>query len=212
MTATNAYSGLGGVYIIYDPAEDALGLPSGSYDVPLTLTDRMYDSAGNLQLPDEEGYNTFGDVMEVNAQPWPYFEVEPRKYRLRIFDMSISRPYDLYFVDENGDRLSFQVIGSDCGLFGAPVTSQDLQVAMGERYEIVFDFASYKGKNVTMKNNVAMPDIQNYGNTQYIMQFIVGNTVNDTSNNGDVPSTLSTDIQWPDATTDVSHVFNFEVG
>lgn len=65
--------------------------------------------------------NFFGDIVHVNGQPWPYLVVEPRKYRFRIYDMSLSGPYDLYFADENGNTLIFNIIASDSGLFDSPV-------------------------------------------------------------------------------------------
>jgi FtsP/CotA-like multicopper oxidase with cupredoxin domain len=42
-TAENAYFGLAGAWIVRDPAEDALGLPSGygKYDIPLILASKV---------------------------------------------------------------------------------------------------------------------------------------------------------------------------
>lgn len=212
VTATNAYSGLGGVWIIYDPEEDVLELPSGNYDVILALTDKTYDSNGGLVLPTEQGVNEFGDVIEVNSQPWPYMSVEPRKYRFRTFDMSLSRPYELYIKQSNGDWIDFQVIASDCGLFGAPVTTNSVTIAMGERYEIVVDFSQYQGQNLTMGNNMGLVgNIQQYENTDKVMLFQVGDTVSDWTNNN-VPAVLNSNIQWPESTTEVAQTFNFQVG
>jgi bilirubin oxidase len=211
-TAADAYYGQAGVYIIHDPAEDALGLPSGNYDVPLALTDKIYQSNGDLASPTGNTMNFFGDVIEVNAQPWPYLSVEPRKYRFRIFDMSLSRPYDLYFEDPSGNWIDFQVIASDSGLFGTPVTTNDLVIAMGERYEVVVDFSSYAGKNISLNNNMQQQQINEYDNTDQVMRFVVGNSVSDSSNNGAVPSTLNGNIQWPAERTTVDHTFNFQMG
>lgn len=211
-TASDAYYGQAGVYIIYDPAEDALGLPTGQYDVPLAINDKTYQSNGDLVDPDTSPINFFGDTIQVNEQPWPYMSVEPRKYRFRFFDMSLSRPYDLYFEDPSGNWLNFQVIASDSGLFGSPVSSNDLTIAMGERYEVVIDFANYAGKNITLGNKMAQAQIAQYSNTDKVMMFVVGNSVSDSTNNGAVPSTLNGDIQWPAQRTTVDHTFNFQMG
>ncbi|KAL1850178.1 hypothetical protein VTK73DRAFT_9740 [Phialemonium thermophilum] len=40
-TAENAYFGQVGAYIIHDPAEDALGLPSGKYDIILAISSKV---------------------------------------------------------------------------------------------------------------------------------------------------------------------------
>ena len=98
--------------------------------------------------------NFFGDIILVNGQPWPFFDVEPRKYRLRFYEMSLSRPYVLSFVnDDSGEDIEFQVIASDVGLFEYPVSTKDIVIAMGERYEVVIDFAPFKGSNVTLMNS-----------------------------------------------------------
>lgn len=211
-TASDAYYGQAGIYIIYDPAEDALGLPSGKYDVPLALSDKTYQSNGDLASPTGNKINFFGDIIHVNEQPWPYLSVEPRKYRFRILDMSLSRPYDLHIADPNGNWINFAVIASDSGLFGAPVTTNDLVISMGERYEIVVDFSGFKGQNLTMGNNMQQAQVQEYANTDKIMRFVVGNTVSDSSNNGAVPSTLNANIAWPAQKTTVDHSFNFQLG
>ncbi|KAK5132087.1 hypothetical protein LTR08_000337 [Meristemomyces frigidus] len=211
-TASDAYYGQAGVYIIYDPEEDALGLPTGNYDVPLTITDKVYQSNGDLASPNSDTMNFFGDVIQVNEQPWPYLSVEPRKYRFRLFDMSLSRPYDLYFADPSGNWIPFQVIASDSGLFGGPVSTSDVTISMGERYEVVIDFADYAGKNITLGNNMQNGQVTEYDNTDQVMMFVVGNDVSDSSNNGAVPSTLNGNIQWPAQRTTVDHTFNFQMG
>ena len=211
-TAVDAYFGQAGVYIIQDPDEDHLGLPTGNYDVPLALSDKTYQSNGDLASPGNNPINFFGDTIHVNEQPWPYMDVEPRKYRLRFFDMSVSRPFDLFFADEDGNWIDFQVIGSDSGLFGAPVQTNDLMISMGERYEVVIDFAQYSGQNITLGNNMQNGQIDEYDNTNKVMRFVVGDTVFSDYNNGDVPSTLNENIQWPAEVTEVEHTFNFQMG
>ena len=211
-TALDAYYGQAGLYIIYDPDEDYLGLPSGDYDVALSINDKSYQANGDLQAPNNNPINFFGDVIQVNNQPWPFLAVEPRKYRFRIYDTALSRTFQLYFTGSDGEWIEFQVIGSDSGLFGGPVSTNDLTIAMGERYEIVIDFANYAGQNITLGNNMQQQQIVEYDNTDKIMRFVVGESVSDWSNNGDVPSTLNPNIQWPAARTTVDHTFNFQMG
>ncbi|KAK4508628.1 hypothetical protein PRZ48_002367 [Zasmidium cellare] len=210
-TAADAYYGQAGCYIITDPAEDALGLPSGKYDVPLALADKIYQSNGDLASPNGNVINFFGDTIEVNNQPWPYLNVEPRKYRFRLFDMSLSRSYDLYLVDQNNNPIQFQVIASDSGLFSAPVNAKDVVISMGERYEIIVDFSGFKGQNVTMMNGMQITQINEFANTDKVMRFVVGNTVSDASNNA-VPSSLNTNIAWPAQRSTIDHQFNFQMG
>jgi len=211
-TAKHAYYGQSGIYIVKDPAEDSLGLPKGKYDVPLALSDKTYQSNGDLASPNGNKFNFFGDTIQVNEQPWPFLQVEPRKYRFRLFDMSLSRPYDLYFVDAKSNPIPFQVIASDSGLFASPVTTKDVLISMGERYEVVFDFSAYAGQNVTLMNGLQQDQVQQYENTDKVMRFVVGSSVSDKSNNGAVPSKLSNNINWPAQKTTVDHTFNFQLG
>ncbi|HSE13399.1 MAG TPA: multicopper oxidase domain-containing protein, partial [Rudaea sp.] len=51
ITRLNVYLGLAGFYLIRDPAEAALDLPSGEYEVALAIQDRAIGSDGTLQYP-----------------------------------------------------------------------------------------------------------------------------------------------------------------
>ena len=119
------------VYILTDPAENGLGLPSGpKYDIPLALASKQYNSDGTLFDPKDETDSLWGDVIHVNGQPWPYMKVEPRKYRFRILDTSISRAFKLTLEDERSRKLSFHVIAADTGLMSQPVQTDNLEISM----------------------------------------------------------------------------------
>jgi bilirubin oxidase len=92
--------------------------------------------------------------------------------------------------DNNDVRVGFDVIASDCGLYAHPVKTDTLAFSMGERYEIVVDFANYKGKNITMKNARGVIGAPDYAATDLVMRFIVGDSISDDTNNGAIPSTL----------------------
>jgi bilirubin oxidase len=214
-TSSDVYEGQAGIYIVYDQAqEDALGLPCGKYDIPLAIGDKTYQDNGQLMSFEGEEINFLGEFIQVNEQPWPFLEVEPRKYRFRIYDMSVSRPYDLYLVDEDGNWLDFQVIASDSGYFGHPVQANDLTIAMGERYEIVVDFSGVRGQNITLANKMQNPTIEDFENTDKVMRFVVGDKVTDSNDNGPVPDVLNPDLALPkkENQTEVDRVFNFQMG
>ena len=150
-----------------------------------------------------------GDIIEVNGQPWPFLSTEPRKYRLRVYNMSPSRPYDLYFQDSNGNHLPFKVIASDSGLFERPVAASDVIISPGERYELVVDFSAYSDQNITLKNGPHIDDTDEYNDTDKVMMFVVGDSVSDSRNNGDVPERLNSAIAWPEQHSDLDHIFAF---
>ncbi|KAK1593847.1 multicopper oxidase [Colletotrichum navitas] len=177
ITSVNAYFGQAGAYIVQDPAEEALGLPSGYgvSDIPLILTSKQYGSDGAPTSPAHERENLFGDVVHVNGQPWPFFQVEPRKYRLRFLNAAISRSFILYFQSEAGEaEVPFQVVASDSGLLESPVTASTLAISVAERWEVVFDFSQHAGRNVTLLSQRQVGEDKDYGPTDQVMRFVVG--------------------------------------
>jgi bilirubin oxidase len=212
-TAENAYFGQAGAYLIQDSAEDALNLPSGygTFDIPLVLSAKYYNSDGTLKTSQGEDKSLWGDVIHVNGQPWPFLNVQPRKYRFRFLNSALSRNFDLYFVKSNAlnTKLPFKVIASDAGLLSNPVTVTDMKTAPAERYEVVFDFSAYAGQSIELRNvqdagGIATDD--EYENTDKVMKFVVSSTpVADTSN---VPSTLR-NVPFPPSSSGIDHHFRF---
>ncbi|HVZ35624.1 MAG TPA: multicopper oxidase domain-containing protein, partial [Polyangiaceae bacterium] len=64
-TAPHVYQGLAGFYIIHDPAEDTLQLPSGAYDVPLLIQDRSFNADNSLAYDPGTFLGFFGDTALV---------------------------------------------------------------------------------------------------------------------------------------------------
>ena len=193
MTRLNLYSGLAGFYLIRDPKDKiAPLLPSGKYEVPIAIQDRMFfqkDSSGNNDLafpyvgtnPAVHPYwasEFFGDTIMVNGQVWPNFNVDRGQYRLRILNGSNARFYTLFF--SNG--MSFVQIGSDGGYLKSAVKLTKLTMGTGERADILVDFSSFApGTKIILKNNAPGPfptgtpaDPNTVGQ---IMQFTVGKDI-----------------------------------
>ena len=64
-TGENVYMGQEGFYILTDDEEQALRLPTGDYDVPLSICAKQYGSNGEL-VYDTRGNNGLpGDVIQV---------------------------------------------------------------------------------------------------------------------------------------------------
>jgi bilirubin oxidase len=79
---------------------------------------------------------------------------------------------------------------------------------MGERYEIIVDFADYRGKNLTLRNARGVIGNPDYAATDLVMRFIVSNSVSDDCNNGAVSSTLR-DMP-PPVQANITRRFEFE--
>jgi spore coat protein A len=170
-TRTNVYAGLAGLYFIREEqdtgeAGNPLGLPAGSYEIPLVLQDKTFNADGSMFYPTEgvTAYHPqwvpefFGDVAVVNAKIWPFVDVEPRRYRLRIVNGSQARFYNLHFANEDSGRpLPFTQIGAEGGLLRAPVPMTALLIAPGERADVIIDFAGHRNASFIVTNNARAP-------------------------------------------------------
>ena len=190
----NVYAGLFGTFLIRDSVEDALNLPKGKYEVPLTLYDRLLTRDAQLLYPVSPDPQSpwipelSGNAILVNGKLFPYLDVEPRKYRFRILNASNARFYHLSLVDKtsvdktSADKSSdgqatFHQIGTDQGLLPAPVPLTSLEIAPGERADLVVDFSEHRGEQLILMNDAFV-----------VMQFRVSATkVTETSS---LPSAL----------------------
>jgi spore coat protein A len=129
----HVYRGQHGFYLVEDPAEAALNLPCGAFDVPIMLRDALFDASGNLVFG---GNPADRNVALVNGKPQPYFQVAARKYRFRIVNTATERVFRLSLA---GAKIV--QIGTDGGLLPAPVEKTELKFSSGERVDVVVDFS-----------------------------------------------------------------------
>jgi spore coat protein A len=179
MNRLNIYAGMFGLHIVRDPVEDALHLPSGKYEIPLVIFDRDLRPDGQLSYPvsaDPERPwvpEVFGELNLVNGKIFPFLEVEPRKYRFRILNAANGRFYRLLL----SEGAEFKQIGSDQGLLAASVTMPYVQLAPGERADVVIDFSGHRGAKLLLSSESSV-----------LLQFRVGaQRVEDRS---ELPTTL----------------------
>lgn len=197
ITRLNMYAGLAGMYIIRNEEEKRLNLPKGKYEVPLVIQDRSFNDDGSLfyprqpadpasNLPDPSISPFFlGDKILVNGKVWPYFEVEPRKYRFRILNASNTRAYQLYL----DSKQPFYQIGSDGGLMRKTVKMDKLTMEPAERFDVILDFSNLAGEKIILKNDLG-PNADPEDETNEVMQFNVSLPISE-SDNSDIPQRLS---------------------
>jgi FtsP/CotA-like multicopper oxidase with cupredoxin domain len=168
ITRYNIYAGLAGLYIIRDPEEAAAELPSGKYEIPLVIQDRNLDCAPDgtftgrlLHKTTDDTMEFFGPFTSVNGTIWPFANVEPRQYRLRVLNASNSRTYRLVLLDERGANMLNCVtqIGTDGGLLDAPVSppGDGLILAPAERADLIVDFRALHGQRLVLVNTATTP-------------------------------------------------------
>ena len=140
------------------------------YEIPIAIQDKSFNTDGSLYYPESrtvfDGYEGpylpdttvapiwnpefFGDTIVVNGKTWPYLEVEPRLYRLRLLNGCNSR----FLVLEFDQTLDFYQIGTDQGLLpDKPLTLRQLLLAPAERADVIVDFSKFKpGEEITLLN------------------------------------------------------------
>ena len=187
-TAENVQMGLAAQYHLHDPLEASLPIPKGAYDVPLIVSDAMFNADGSLLFDNHSESGMYGDVILVNGRPWPTMRVQRRKYRFRLLNASVSRSYKWSL--DSGEPMT--VIATDGGFMPYPQPVSSFRQGMAERYEIVIDFAKYPaGRRVVLLNS-SPPNNINYANTNKVMAFdVVGDDFDPTDNA--VPAALNPD-------------------
>ncbi|HEX6136780.1 MAG TPA: multicopper oxidase domain-containing protein [Casimicrobiaceae bacterium] len=183
-TRLNVFAGLAAAYIVRDEHDtgaepNPIGLPGGEYEIPLVIQDRQFDVDGTFLYPRSTIPGAtwigeyFGDVMLVNGKVWPFLDVEPRMYRLRILNGCNAR---ILSLDLGG--VPFWQIGAEGGLFDVPVAVQRLVLAPAERADVLVDFSRLAGAALVLRNHrPPHPVVTPAPPLEQVMQIRVGTTV-----------------------------------
>ena len=209
-TGANVMRGLAGMHLVFDDldADDenaGLQLPAGDYDVPLVLQDRLFAADGSLCYTPGTFNGFLGDSYCVNGAVQPFFAVKRRKYRFRILNGSNARFYKLALTDGTNNSHPFDQIATDGSLLSSTLRDVgSLLIGMGEREEIVIDFAQVpEGTELSLEDllnqssptgpggTVANPTCVPIGSGTRAMKFIVGGDVPDPSKVPDLLRPLS---------------------
>ncbi len=157
-TGPQVYHGLAGLFLISDD-EAKLNLPTGDYDIPLVIQDRLFDSNNQLiylNNPMEQMMGFLGDRILVNGKVNPVLNLTTQAYRFRILNGSNSRIYKLAW--ENGTPMT--IIGTDGGLLTKPVTRPYLTLGPAERYDVIADFSGRESGDELHLVSEPIPGIQ----------------------------------------------------
>jgi len=207
-TRLNVYAGLAGGYVVTDPANTSVpaNLPPIT---PLVVQDRSFDKNGQLFFPAGTPFTPnvdhpywvpefLGDTIAVNGKVWPYFNVEPRRYRFVFVNGSNARTYEMYLANQvtKVKGPAMWQIGTDGAMLDHPVkidpvgggTFSKLVLMPGERADVIIDFSGLAPGTQLLLRNVAKAPYPNgetpSGNTMgRVMQFrvIAGSGAPDTS-------------------------------
>jgi spore coat protein A len=209
-TRLNVFAGLAAAYILRDEFDtgtepNPIGIPGGAYEIPLVVQDRLFNPDGAFLYPrsDIDGATWigeyFGDTMLVNGKVWPFLDVEPRLYRLRILNGCNAR---ILSLDIGGPR--FWQIGAEGGMWDVPVPVNRMVLAPAERADVLVDFSKFAGQTLVMKNHTPpKPVVTPAPSLEQVMQIRVGTTVSrrgPTAIPADLPGGRKADLSDPVAT------------
>ena len=163
-TSQNVYAGLFGAAPIYDEvdtgdetvvgtigirfpthSQDAGSFPY-EFDVPLMVHDRQFDPDGVDFFPLACLDGAIGDKMTVNGTIQPFMKVQPRRYRLRIYNGGPSR-YHWWWMRQGAagsTYLRMTVVANDGNLLPRAVDVTNFKHGVGERFDIIVDFSKFK--------------------------------------------------------------------
>jgi blue copper oxidase len=190
LTGEQVALGLAGAFIVTDTIEDALGLPSGAYEIPLVVRDAAFDLAGNMLYKPRTG-GFLGDTPLVNGTLNPKLDVDTARYRFRVLNGANSRIFALAL----GNGAPFTLIGNDGGLLETSVPVLQVDMANGERVDLIVDF-----RGLAVGSRVMLRDLRSGWD---LLEFVVTRSVNDTSTTPTALSTISP-LSGPVRTRDFS--------
>lgn len=195
ITRIGIYAGEVGVgYFIRDPNapldKTTSPLPTGQFEIPLTVFTRQFYTDGELAFPPDRGgltagddapdniaywtYDQDSDQVLVNGVTWPNLNVQRHQYRFRLLMASNNEVFDYQFVNKsNGAVIPFTIIGSDGGFLPAPVTATDVQLGITERADILVDFSQFAAGTQIQLMNTRHDPSESLGN---VMRFTVQNS------------------------------------
>ena len=221
-TNEHVSKGLAGFIIVRDSLEEALALPRtyGVDDFPLLLQTKSFDSNRQITID-----NPYDSVVLVNGTRQAILNVPAQCVRFRLLNGSSERVMNVGFTS----NLGFHMIGSDGGLLEQPVALNRLQLAPGERAEVLVNLQGRTGQSIQLMSYGAELPNAYYGAAQPGMgagQVIPGYSLNPLNGSNftlltlsvgaalpqgvfSVPATLIPHEPWLESQADTTRTFTF---
>jgi len=135
--------GIAGFIFVRDDEESALNLPRtyGVDDFPLAIQTKDFDDDKQIVVPSNSD-----DVVMVNATIDSYLDVPAQVVRLHLLNGSSMRVFNIGLSENR----TFYMMASDGGLLSEPVELSRLQLAPGERAELLIDFGGMLGQSIEL--------------------------------------------------------------
>jgi FtsP/CotA-like multicopper oxidase with cupredoxin domain len=157
-TAQNVYKGMFGPYLLSDHLDTGnettgLRLPSGAYDVPIMFNDFLLDDRAQLVFDLFNLDGILGDRFAANGAIQPVFDVDKRRYRLRLYNPGPSRWWEFALFDGK-NYLPFWQISNDGNLLPQAVEVTSVRLSTAKRVDIIVDFSKYTASRLYLVNRL----------------------------------------------------------
>jgi FtsP/CotA-like multicopper oxidase with cupredoxin domain len=154
VTGFNVARGLAGFYLVRSEREELLAgidrIPAlldrdgnvnkddlgGPLDFGLAIGDQLFNADGSIFYDFLDHNGRLGNVSTVNGVVQPFHKVQRRKYRVRFLNASNSR----YMEIRLSNRQKMHIIGTDSWLLPEAVEVRRLNIAPGQRQDVIIDF------------------------------------------------------------------------
>ena len=157
------------------------------YDIPLLLQSRRFNADGSLFYEENplNGYplhpeGTLGDVSVVNGKAYPYFVVEPRKYRFRILNGDGARYFRIALNDNDPSTSDTMLrIAQDRWLYDYPIETTGFDLTPAQGADVVIDFSNYSPgstlylENLMQQDDGRGPDYKSMVEPDRLVKFVV---------------------------------------
>lgn len=139
-TDEHVSKGIAGMIFIRDTEEAALNLPMtyGVDEFPIVLQTKGFDATGEII-----SHTDLDTMVLVNGTTNPVVDFPAQVVRMRVLNGSSQRVMELGFSDNR----TFSIIGTDGGLFTAPLSETRYRIAPGQRVDILVDLNGGQGQN-----------------------------------------------------------------
>jgi len=157
-TDEHVSKGIAGFIIVKDEEETLLNLPRtyGVDDIPLAIQTKDFDA--DYQIVHHSNND---DTLMVNATVDPITDVPAQVIRLRLLNGTTQRVLKIGLSDNK----TFHQIGTDGGLKEMPLALTRLQLASGERSEILIDLTGMEGQTINLMSYASEFGNGIYGST-----------------------------------------------
>lgn len=158
-TDKHVSKGIAGMILVRDAEEATLNLPMtyGVDEFPIVMQTKGFDASGQILV-----HTDMDTAVMVNGTLDAVTDFPAQVVRLRLLNGSSQRVMEVGFSDSR----TFQLIGTDGGLFDASLDLTRYRMAPGQRADILIDLSSSFGQNFQLMSYASELPNGIYGATQ----------------------------------------------